>query len=84
MATVAVVTASTACTRVVSGGLGVKWGDDASSAASRLGMKCDRWDTWQSGFPFEVCYDFDRTMSAPGAPARPLLIRSGATIQGLS
>lgn len=67
----------------ISGWLGVKWGDDAATAGSHLGMKCDRWDPWQSGFPFEACIDFDHPVSALGATALPRLIRKGNQLEGL-
>jgi hypothetical protein len=67
----------------VTGWLGLKWGDDVASAGKRLSMKCDRWDPWMAGQPFDECIDFDHPVTALGAQALPILIRKSNKLEGL-
>jgi hypothetical protein len=63
--------------------LGVKWGDDAASAASRLGLRCTKWDPWEGGSGFEVCADNDRSVTIFGASATARLIRRSGHLDGI-
>ena len=66
------------------GFLGVKWGDDANSAAARLGMSCDAWESWEGGRGYEACFDIDHPVEAFGRKAFVRLFRNQNRLEGLS
>ncbi|HXG93609.1 MAG TPA: hypothetical protein VNN73_14785 [Blastocatellia bacterium] len=63
--------------------LGVKWGDDAMQAASKLGAKCDKWQEWEGKEGFEVCSNIDDWIEAYNEKALVRLVRKGARIEGV-
>jgi hypothetical protein len=65
------------------GALGVKWGDDAASAADKLSIVSRQWASWEGGQGFETCIDFDHLVHAFEMEAIARLIRHGSNLEGL-
>jgi len=64
------------------GVLGLRWGEPATEAASRLGLTCDAWEPWPGGAGFEMCRPASASISAFGAPASVVLIQKDGRIEG--
>jgi hypothetical protein len=66
------------------GFLGVNWGDDADSAAARLGLHCAAWAAWEGEHGYEACFDTNHPVAAFGRTAFVRLFRQQQRLEGLS
>lgn len=65
------------------GFLGLTWGEDASSAARRLGLSCAQWSPWVDP-AFETCIDLDHPRPVLGAEGLVRLVRTdGKLLEGV-
>lgn len=67
----------------IPGVLGLKWGEDASAAAARIGVQCAAWQPWVGGQGIEVCFDLDHPVRAFGGSALARVLRRGTALLGL-
>lgn len=65
------------------GALGLSWGEEAASAAARLGLSCEGWEAWEGGGGVESCADYGHDAEAFGARGRVRLFRHGAALEGV-
>ena len=65
------------------GAWGLRWGDDASAAAAKLGVPCAQWEIWEGGQGFEVCVNHERVVEAYGEKGYARLIRKGTRLVAL-
>ncbi len=65
------------------GFLGLRWGEDASTASVRVGLQCDVWTPWLDGSAFESCSNPTHDITALAEPARVRLIRQGKRLAAL-
>lgn len=66
------------------GFLGIKWGDEATAAAKRLGLTCSAWEKWEGNRGYETCFDIDHPVDAFGRQAYARLFRAQNRAEGLS
>lgn len=63
--------------------LGIRWGDNAIQAATKVGLVCSEWKAWEGGHGFQVCEANDREVQVYGRAAYLRLVRSGEAIEGI-